>query len=81
MRQERFPTRLDEFIARNKVSTTRLEQESGKTRKHIYFLRRGSVNPTLECMTAIQHGCSKITGRDVSLEELFDIPLGSRRAS
>jgi predicted transcriptional regulator len=80
MRRTKHPTLLDRFIEQNRISQTELERRSRVSRRHIFHVRKGTSNPTLRCMIAITAAVGEMIGRDVRIEELFDVS-GRRRAS
>jgi hypothetical protein len=69
-------TRLDAFIRRNRIRPSFLAATAGVTRQHVNRLRRTTGNPTLIAMLALRDACRRITGRRISLTELFN--LGER---
>jgi hypothetical protein len=81
-------TRLAEFMRRNPaVTTAALMRISGGSLSHIVEVKQGRSNPTIEFAGRIRAAASQILGRDVALDELFDVGPSSverdraRRAS
>jgi predicted transcriptional regulator len=69
-------TRLDRFIRRHRIRPSLLARTAGVTRQHVTRLRRSTGNPTLSAMLALRNACRRITGRRVSVTDLFN--LGER---
>lgn len=68
--------RLDRFIRRHRIRPSLLARTAGVTRQHVTRLRRTTGNPTLSAMLALRNACRRITGRRVSVTDLFN--LGER---
>lgn len=71
--QQRRETRLSKFIRENEISITRLAQESGISRRAIFYFKAGEYSPTIERAAALAEACSVITGRSVGVDEIFDV--------
>jgi len=67
-------TLLQRFITSHRehgVTPTELARETGYSRMHIYNIANGQ-EPTREFMDLMLVACSKLTGRHVDRDELFE---------
>jgi hypothetical protein len=75
------PTRLEEFIRANKIHRGHLAHASGYQIQRVRAVRLGLVVPDQRCKENIAQACSKLLGRAVSVDEVFEeekIPNGER---
>lgn len=71
MRTLKASSRLSRFMLRNSLHPTILNSICGRTTA--YLLRAGKTWPDLEMAAAIAVTFTKRLGRDVAVEELFDV--------
>lgn len=65
-------TKLERFRKQNDVTPKSLVTASGLSPKTVELVRKGS-NTTLESAKALASGFSALLGREVRVEELFDL--------
>ena len=74
-------SKLATFMAANQITVARLAELSGRSERHIYYLRRGG-SPQLQSALAVLRGCRRATKKHVDLHDLFDIEAQmARKAS
>lgn len=67
-------TKLERFREDNGIRPSDLVAASGLAQKTVELIRKGH-NTTLDSMKAITAGVSKLVGRNVEIEELFDLSV------
>lgn len=72
-------TRLERFLRRERIKPAHLARESGYSRQYLLRVRRGLVEPTRACIASILAACSRLSGRRVSPDELFELTPGEDR--
>ncbi len=76
------PQPLRDRIRRDRINMSLLARESGFSRRHIYHVRDGSVEPSLECAVAITEAYRRIKGdHSLQVSDLFETPAKKQRAS
>ena len=77
----RRKTRLQEFLDRETLTSAQLEAATGISRQGMTKIRAGQ-DLRLRTMRRILDGARRLTGRNVRMEELFDLePEGQAKTS
>ncbi len=71
-------TKIEQFRKRHGLKPADLAKASGLSAEMIYLIRKGH-NTTLETAKKLAAGASALLGREVSLEELFDLSVPKKR--
>lgn len=59
---------------------SQLARESGFSRRHLYHVRDGSVEPSLECAVAVTDAYRRLKGdHSIQISDLFVTPPGKKR--
>jgi predicted transcriptional regulator len=72
--ESKYPlSRLGLFLKVHGVTNLRLAEFTGVSRQHLYRLRHGQMDATLDMMRRLRDGCTAILGRRVWMSEIFDV--------
>ena len=67
------PTKLERFMRTHHIKPAQLAREADITRQQLVRIRYGRVkHPHVSTKDAITDACSRLSGVNVTIEELFD---------
>ena len=71
-------TRLHTFLKTEGIGPSRLAAVSRYSRQHIYLVRTGKKQPSLQFMRAILHAASRIKHQAYRFDQLFEMDARPR---
>lgn len=71
-------TKLERFRRDNRLTPKQLREASGLSERTVQLIRKGN-NTTIESARALAAGITSLVGREVTVEELFDLSVPKKR--
>lgn len=66
-------TKLENFLRRHAIKPAHLAKESGYSRQHLLRIRKGAMEPTRRCISAIVGACRRLSHQNVNAADLFEL--------